>query len=173
MDGPPALTLGLESASNKLMNLKPVKRSDGIVNLKMLFRIIFNGLYISGVMLAQYFTNFLHIPSKEFGGTVFTLFILFQLFNAFNSRELGSSSIFKSIGKNKIMVVTFIAVFILHVLIVEGCPYLFEINSLSLQSWIKTLALSSSIVIVSEMYKALYRASVHIRNARKMTKNVN
>ncbi len=167
MDGPPALTLGLESASGKLMNLKPVKRTDGLVDFKMLLRILFNGMYIGGIMLAQYFTNFLQIPTTEFAGAVFSMFILFQLFNAFNSRELGSGSIFSSIGKNKIMVFTFLAVFILHLLIVQGCPSLFEINSLSLISWIKTLAMSSSIVLVSEIYKYLYRSFMRLKKPRK------
>ncbi len=157
MDGPPALTLGLEGANAKLMSLKPVKRSDGIVDLKMLLRIIFNGLYISGIMVLQYFTNFLGVSTLEFTGTIFTLFILFQLFNAFNSRELTSNSIFYSIGKNKIMVITFLAVFLLHVFIVQVFYSAFSIRPLSFLTWIKTLLLSSSIVIVSEIYKLLYR----------------
>lgn len=157
MDGPPALTLGLEAASDKLMNFKPVKRSAGIVSLKMLLRIIFNGLFVAGVMIAQYTTDFLQVGEKQSAGVIFTLFILFQLMNAFNSRELGAESIFKSIGKNKIMVLTFIGVFIVHLIMVQLLPTVFGVSPLSLSSWIKTLAVSVSIVVVSEAYKFLYR----------------
>ena len=172
MDGPPALTLGLEGTSGKLMTLKPVKRTDGIVNLKMLLRILFNGIYIGGIMIAQYFTNFLNIPAYEFTGAVFTLFILFQLFNAFNSRELGSSSILRSIGKNKIMVITFLAVFVLHVFIIQVCSSVFGVHALSFSSWVKTLLLSFSIVIVSEIYKTVYRCFYKcVRKRWKMPKD--
>ena len=157
MDGPPALTLGLEAASDKFMNFKPVKRSAGIVSLKMLLRIIFNGLFVAGVMIAQYTTDFLQVGEKQSAGVIFTLFILFQLMNAFNSRELGAESIFKSIGKNKIMVLTFIGVFIVHLIMVQLLPTVFGVSPLSLSSWIKTLAVSVSIVAVSEAYKFLYR----------------
>ena len=163
MDGPPALTLGLETASDNLMNLKPVKRNNSIVSKKMMFRILFNGLFISFILTMQYFTNFLGASSKEEGSAMFTLFVLFQLFNAFNSRELGSESIFKSIGKNKIMVATFIGVFILHFIIVQRLSWLFGVAPMSLSLWGKCIAVSSIIIIVSELYKVVYRLIMHRR----------
>lgn len=158
MDGPPALTLGLESMSDKLMEQKPVRRDVGIVNGKMLIRIAFNGLFIGGVMIAQYLFNFLGVPEIEQGGTVFTLFIIFQLFNAFNSRELGKESVLKSIGKNKIMVLTFGLTFLIQLLIVTFIPSVFGISALSLKTWLKILAVGTSIIAVSELFKLGYRA---------------
>lgn len=157
MDGPPALTLGLESANLKIMQYKPVKRSDGIVGKNMLMRIIFNGAFIGVIMVLQYLTNFLNVRYYERTNAVFTLFILFQLFNAFNSRELGSESIFKSIGKNKIMVYTFLAVFVLHFIIVQFIPHMFGVYPMRIDSWVKTLLTAVSIIFVSEGYKFLYR----------------
>jgi Ca2+-transporting ATPase len=124
-------------------------------------------MYIGGIMIIQYFTNFLRVSPIEFSGTVFTLFILFQLFNAFNSRELTSNSIFSSIGKNKIMVLTFLAVFLLHVFIVEVFYSAFSVRPLSFLTWIKALILSSSIVIVSEIYKLIYRIYQSIRKKER------
>jgi len=157
MDGPPALTLGLESANSKLMNNPPVKRTESIVGLSMLFRILFNGIYMATIMLMQYRYNFLRLSNNELSGGIFSLFILLQLFNAFNSRELGRNSIFSSIGKNKIMVITFSVVFLLHYLIVQIFSSMFNVNPLSMQSWIKIIIVSFSIIIVSEVYKLLYR----------------
>ena len=157
MDGPPALTLGMESVNSRLMNNSPVKRTESIVNFKMLARIIFNGVFVGGIMLVQYVTNFLKVPFEERAGAIFTLFILFQLFNAFNSRELGAGSIFKSIAENKIMLVTFTGVFILHVIIVQFCSSAFSITPLSFSTWLKTIATALSIIVVSEIYKLLYR----------------
>ncbi len=158
MDGPPALTLGLEKASDRLMNMPPVKRTNSIVSKKMLFRILFNGIFISGVLIAQYFTNFLNAMESEKSNLLFTLFILFQLFNAFNSRELGADSVLKSFSKNKIMVLTFMSVFIVHLIIVQFCPVVFGIYPMRFEMWVKAIIISSSIILVSEFYKLLYRA---------------
>ena len=119
MDGPPALTLGLEGADEQLMKFKPIKKDKGIVNAKMLIRIVFNGVFIASVLFFQHVTNFLNVEMKERGAVTFTLFILFQLFNAFNSRELGKESILKSFNKNKIMLVTFALTFLIHVFMIQ------------------------------------------------------
>jgi len=172
MDGPPALTLGLESASKKLMNSPPVKRTDSIVGVSMLLRIIFNGVYIASLMFLQYKYNFLRLDYLELTGGIFSLFILLQLFNAFNSRELGSSSIFSSIGKNKIMVLTFTGVFLLHYLIVQVFSSAFNVHPLSMLSWIKIILVSFSIIIVSETYKFIYRI-IKAKKSKVLAKNIN
>ena len=158
MDGPPALTLGLESASEKLMNHKPVKRTDSIVGIKMFLRIIVNGVFIGAVMLLQYVTNFLSVEEHERTNAVFSLFILFQLFNAFNSRELGADSIFKSFGRNKIMVATFTCVFVVHLIISQVFSSLLGVVAMSAISWLKVVLTASTIIVVSEGYKCIYRA---------------
>lgn len=157
MDGPPALTLGLETASDSLMDFKPVKRNNSIVSKKMLLRILFNGIFVCSILTLQSLTNFLGAFAKEQSSVVFTLFVLFQLFNAFNSRELGAESIFKSIDKNKIMIVTFIGVFILHYIIVQCFSSVFGIETMRLSLWIKCIFLSMTIIFVSELYKFVYR----------------
>ena len=157
MDGPPALTLGLEKASRNLMSEKPVSRNENIVSAKMLLRILIGGVFIGVVMIAQYLYNFLCVPLKEQKSTVFTLFILFQLFNAFNCRELGGQSILKSMGKNKIMLFTFIVVFIVHVIIVQVLSGIVGLSAMSVTSWIKTLIAAFSIVVIFEVVKLFYR----------------
>lgn len=157
MDGPPALTLGLEQASSSLMSVKPVERKKSIVSKKMLIRILFNGFYIGVVVIAEYLTDFLRFGINEKKSGVFTLFVLFQLFNAFNCRELGSESIIKGISENKIMAVTFLAVFIVHVFIVEVCYSLFGLAPMSLTNLIKCVTVAFSIVAVWEIFKFFIR----------------
>ncbi len=157
MDGPPALTLGLESASEKLMTFKPVKKDRSIITLKMLLRILFNGIYMASIMIIQYKYNFLGVLEEERSGTVFTLFILFQLFNAFNCKKLGAESIFKDFTKNKVMLYTFLCTFIIHIIIVELGNKLFMISSLRFCVWFRCLCLAFSVVLISEIYKLIYR----------------
>lgn len=165
MDGPPALTLGLEKEGADLMREKPVEREKSIVTSKMFLRILFGGVFTGTIMIFQYATNFLGVSESERDGTVFTLFICFQLFNAFNCRELGSESIFKHLKDNKVMVVAFISVFVMHMLIVQYAGRAFGVSAMSAEVWIKTVALAFSIVAVSEAYKLLYR--LLIRKSRE------
>ncbi len=158
MDGPPALTLGLENSGKQTLLNKPVKRTEAIIGKKTFLRILFNGVYVGVIMLLQYNYNFLGVCLNETHNAIFSLFILFQLFNAFNSRELGAESIFKSVGANKVMVFTFVCVFILHLVIVQFIPSLFGVSPMSFISWIKVIFTSFSIILVSEAYKAIYRA---------------
>lgn len=157
MDGPPALTLGLERADGSLMQRKPVKRSERIVSNKMLIRIVLNGFFVATIITLQYIFNFLSVREEERLSATFTLFILFQLFNAFNCKELGANSILKSVRKNKVMLLTFIVVFILQVIIVQYAYPIFNVYPMSNLTWIKTLVVGSSIVFITEGYKFVFR----------------
>ncbi len=151
MDGPPALTLGLTAKDGNLMKEKPVKRNQSIVSKKMFAIILFNGIFTGSVVLAQIFTNFLGANVMEKNSSVFTLFVIFQLFNAFNSVELGSKSIFRGFLKNKIMLLTFLAVFVLQIVIVSIS------GGMRIGLWLKILLTASSVIFISEGYKLLYR----------------
>jgi Ca2+-transporting ATPase len=105
MDGPPALTLGLEPPSHDLMRRQPVKWSENIISKPFLLRIGLTALYVSVVTLLQYTTNFLGATDEQMLTVIFALFALFQLFNSFNCRVLDTGSIFKTLLKNRLMLV--------------------------------------------------------------------
>ncbi len=160
MDGPPALTLGLEGNNDKLMDNKPIKRNDGIIGKKLFIKILFNGLYVGAFCFLQYVFNFLKVGETEKNSAVFTLFVSFGLFNAFNCRELGAESIFNGITKNKIMLAAFSVTFLLQIIIVSLGYKAFGINPLTFLSWCKIIVCSSSVVAISEIYKTIYRVAM-------------
>ena len=157
MDGPPALSLGLENASENLMKFKPIKREKSIISLSMLLRIIFNGLFIGAITFLQYKENFLSVELKEIKSAYFTLFIFVQLFNAFNCRIIGKESVFKYFFNNKIMLFTFFITILFHFLIVTFFYGFFEIYPMSFISWLKVFLTSVSVMLISETYKLIYR----------------
>lgn len=170
MDGPPALSLGLEAGSAALMKNSPTKRDASIVTRRMLARIVANGLFITGMLLAQSFTNFMQIP-VELGKTVmFTGFVLFQLFNAFNARELGSRSILTSLKRNKVMWLVMLGTFILQVLITTFGDVVFNILPLDIISWLKVIAMAASVVVFNELYKLVTRFIIGLKAKRKSVK---
>lgn len=166
MDGPPALTLGLEPIYDDLMGRKPTKRSDSIISRTMLIRIGLTGLYISVIFLCQYVFNFLGAEEGEMTTVLFTLFALFQLFNAFNCRELHTTSIFKHLTQNKLMLVVISITFILQILIIQFAGAFFGTIPLGLATWSKLIGLSFSVIVVSELVKLVLR-KIHAGNSGK------
>lgn len=158
MDGPPALTLGLEPLRSDLLNRKPTKRNENIISKSMLTRIFTNGIFISIVFMLQHFKNFLGATSEEEATVLFTLFVLFQLFNAFNCRELDDTPMIKNLLKNKLMLGVFLLVLILQFAITQFGGAVFETVSLSATMWLKMLATALSVIVLNEVIKAVKRA---------------
>ncbi len=157
MDGPPALTLGLENHKGNLMSFKPVKRSDNIVSKNMLIRILFHAMFVTGVLALQYKTNFIGCSQSQMETVLFSMFILFQLFNAFNCRELGKTSVFKNIKDNKFMLSVFSITFIIQIILTQFLGAFLKTTPLSIDVWFKCILTCFSIIAVSELYKLIYR----------------
>ena len=157
MDGPPALTLGLEPNYSDLMSRKPTDRAENIISKNMFIRIFTTGIYVSIVFLCQYHFNFLGAAPDEMGTVLFTLFVLFQLFNAFNCRELHTESIFKHLFKNKLMLGVVGLTFALQIIIIQFAGAFFGTVPLGLNMWLKLFALSFSAIVLSELVKLIVR----------------
>ena len=157
MDGPPALTLGLEPNYDDLMSRPPVKRGESIVSKAMLVRIVITGIYVSAVFLCQYLFNFLGAQTEQMPTVLFTLFALFQLFNAFNCRELHSSSIFKNLLKNRLMLLVVGCTFVLQVLIIQFAGAFFGTIPLDLVMWGKLFGMAASVVVLMELVRLCQR----------------
>lgn len=157
MDGPPALTLGLEPIYGDLMSRRPTRRNESIVSRPMLLRIGLTGVFMSAVFLCQYAFNFLGAAPGEMNTVLFTLFTLFQLFNAFNCRELGTVSITRHLLKNKIMLLVIAVTFLLQILIIQFAGAFFGTVPLGLTMWGKIFGLSFSVIVLSELIKLVRR----------------
>lgn len=155
MDGPPALTLGLEPIREDLLKHPPTKRNENIISRKMLTRIFANGIFISIVFMLQHFANFLGAAPSEEATVLFTLFVLFQLFNAFNCRELDDTPMFKNLLNNKLMLGVFLIVLVLQFLITQVGTAVFETTPLSAMMWVKMMATALSVVVVNEIWKGV------------------
>lgn len=160
MDGPPALTLGLEPIRPDLLKHKPTRRNENIISKKMLLRIFVNGIFISVIFILQHFKNFLGAAPEEEATVLFTLFVLFQLFNAFNCRELDDTPMFKNLLKNKLMLGVFLLVLILQGIITQFGAAVFETVPLSAAMWGKMLLTAFTVIILNEGIKAVKRLFV-------------
>ena len=168
MDGPPAVTLGLEPMRAGLMDRNPTPRNMSIVTKDMLLRIVVNGLFMVLIIVLQKSFNFLAIEEGHESAAIFTLFVLFQLFNAFNSRELGNTSIFRNILHNHIMLAVFAGTFVLQIIITQFGGEVFNTTGgLNIIDWLKVFAMALSIIVVSEVAKLIGR----LVSAKKSKRN--
>lgn len=157
MDGPLALSLGLEKREELYLDEKPVKRTDSIVTKKMFLRIFFHALIIDCVIVLQKLFNFLNSSVNCIDSTIFSLFVIFQLCNAINAREIGNKSILNSLGKNKLFSILLIVTLCVQYLITEFLYNVFYIAPIGFVLWGKILLVGISIILISELYKYFYR----------------
>ena len=157
MDGPPALTLGLEKGGAEVLKSPPVKRTDEIVTPVMLLRIIGGGAYMATLIVCEYMFDFLNAGAELAPTVLFCMFVIFQLFNAFNCRKLTSESIFVSMGKNKLMVGVFAATFAFQILITQFLGDFFKTEKLPAVLWLEIIGVCFSVVVFSEICKFCYR----------------
>jgi Ca2+-transporting ATPase len=158
MDGPPALTLGLEPPREHLLEKQPIKRNASIVTKDMLIKIVTNGLFMVTVLLLLMKTQALGGTDQQQSTIVFTSFVLFQLWNAFNSREFGVTSIFPNIHRNKVMIGVMFLTFLGQILVAQYGGQVFKTVPLELSLWIKIIGFTFSVVIFSELIKLITRA---------------
>ncbi len=170
MDGPLALSLGLERRDEGYMEEKPVKRSDSIISKKTFLRTVLHASIIISILLFQKLFNIFNVSLEQNNSLIFALFVIFQLFNAVNARELGHVSIIKSLGKNKLFSCLLVLTAVLQIVITELLGNMFLTVSLGFVLWIKIFTVAFTLIIFSEGYKFLYRLIKRGKNLKNISK---
>lgn len=153
MDGPPALSLGLEPPRDDLMTRKPIPRKADILTKDMKIKIATNGGYIIAAILALMTLNPTKASVPELNSMVFTTFVLFQLFNSLNCREFNNASIIPNMFNNMFSIKILSVTFALQVIITQYGGEFFRTVPLSLGSWVFMIAYAGSIIVFAEGVK--------------------
>lgn len=143
MDGPPALTLGLLPVRGNLMKRRPLDPSEGILTSGMKKSIGIKGIFISAVLLAQLFCNFLGAAPAQRSTALFTLFVMFHLMNALNC---GGNKLF--CRENKSLYLSVGLTFLLQILIVTFLGAMFSTVPLGLTLWLKIICTSALVLVI-------------------------
>lgn len=164
-DGAPALALGVDPADPDVMNHPPRPPSEGVITWRMWTRIFFVGAIMAvGTLLVLDAS----LPGGliEGSGTLryaqtmaFTTLMMFQIFNVFNARS-DERSAFHGLFHN-VWLWGAIGLSILLQVAVVHVPFLqraFSTTSLGLGDWLLCLAVSSSVLWLQELSKAVTRA---------------
>ncbi|MDP3033149.1 MAG: HAD-IC family P-type ATPase, partial [Rhodocyclaceae bacterium] len=155
MDGPPAMTLGVEPARPGIMRSKPRQPDANILTASRLTRLMFYGLTMAVGTLTAYAWG------ERTGGHVyavtlaFTTFVLFQFFNIFNARNEHGSAFNRQFFSNGKLWLALAGVVGLQILVVHWAPAqaIFDTIDLSLNDWLLATAIASSTLILEEARK--------------------
>ena len=155
-DSLPAIALGLEKASDDVMERAPIKADSPLFDGVRVARIIFEGILI-GTLAVSAFVIGNNTRSFEVGRTMcFLVLAVSQLFHSFNMRS--EKSVFSK-GKRKnpfVWIAFFFCLFLqTAVILIPRAASLFGAARLTLSEWAISLALSSVPLIVCEIYKLL------------------
>ncbi len=163
-DGAPALALGVDPADPDLMTQTPRPKSEGVIHLRLLFRILLVGVVMAaGTLLifdAALPGGWIEGPGGiEYGRTMaFTTLILFQVFNAFNARS-ETHSAFRGLFRNRWLWGAVLLSIGLHLLVIY-VPLLqvaFGTVRLGAWDWTRSVAVASSVLWIVEAVKFVAR----------------
>ena len=160
MDGPPAMTLGVEPARSGIMQERPRSKEAAILSTQRLWRIGLYGATMAVGTLAVYAWG-LTTPGEEEKATTlaFTTFVLFQFFNIFNARTEHGSAFNAQLFSNPKLWLALFAVVALQAVAVHWGPAqaIFDTVDLTSIEWAVAVAVASSTLFFEEARKLLLR----------------
>ena len=155
MDGPPAMTLGVEPARDGIMLARPRPRDAVILTWHRLLKIGLSGLTMAAGTLGAYAWG-QQQGKHEYAMTLaFTTFVLFQFFNIFNARAEHGSAFNRHFFNNGRLWLALASVLFLQVLVVHWEPLqaIFDTVALSPHDWMWSLLIASSVLVLEEARK--------------------
>ena len=160
MDGPPAMSLGMDRAALGIMQRRPRVPGARILNVPRLALVTcFGVVMMSGTL------GVLAWADSGMGGAdmtpkaatlAFSVFVLFQFFNAFNARAENRSTFGRHLFTNRVLWSAVCGTVLLQVLAVHWAPAreIFHITALDWSDWALVVAIAASILVLEELRKA-------------------
>jgi len=159
MDGPPAMTLGVEPARPGIMTQPPRPSEAGILEFGRLWRLLLYGATMAAGTLFV-FTWGSEAEGPEHASTLaFTTFVLFQFFNVFNARAEHETAFNRRFFSNGKLWLALAGVVALQALAVHwpAAQAIFHTTSLSLSDWGLAAGVASGVLLSDEARKLLAR----------------
>jgi Ca2+-transporting ATPase len=159
MDGPPAMSLGLEPARPGIMRDPPRPADATILSWPRLRRIALYGLTMAIGTLAVYGWGLAAGGAAKAQTLAFTTFVLFQFFNIFNARAEHGSAFNRQFFRNGRLWLALAAVVALQVVAVHWAPAqaVFDTIDLTPAEWAVATLVASSTLLLEEARKLALR----------------
>ena len=159
MDGPPALSLGLDPARANIMEDRPRDPRSKILTWSRLGALAWSGaIMATGTLAVLWYGTANGMPARA-STLSFTTFVLFQFFNVLCARSEVHSIFNRQLFTNvrlwiALVVVGSLQVLVVHVPLLQG---LFGTHALTASDWALATAVASTIVPLEEIRKFVGR----------------
>ena len=164
----PASALSIEPTREKVMQQKPRNPKEKLLSGYILLKIlVLVPILFAGTLLLFIWELEVAGATIEKARTVaFVTLIMFELFHTFNARALHTTSFNKNFFKNKYIFIALGASLICTMIAVYWPPAqeIMQTEALYLKDWIIILAVSSTVLIVSEVIKLMIKSEFEEQN---------
>lgn len=158
MDGPPAMSLGVDACRASSMTEAPRNPEARILSLRRFGNLFAYGLTMAvGTLLVLSYG--LQTGSLVHATTLaFNTFVLFQIVNVFNARAEQGSAFKQHFFNNRLLWLALSGVLGLQVLVIHWPPaeMLFRTTALTARDWLLTCGVAMSILVLEELRKLLF-----------------
>lgn len=171
-DGIQDFALSFEQGEKDILNEKPRDPKESIFSKDLIQEILFSGLFIGLlVFIAWYYLlNFVHMDVTVARGYIMALMVFIQNIHAFNCRSEKSSVFSTSVKSNKLIVIGVFMSILLQIIVMEVdvLSKFLQTVSIPFLDLIRLFIIAFSILIIMEIYKAIKRKKLEIKNSQKI-----
>jgi Ca2+-transporting ATPase len=155
MDGPPAMSLGVDPARANSMNEAPRKPDERILSLRRFGNLLTYGVIMAIGTLGVLYVDLQAGDAQHATSLAFTTFVLFQVFNAFNARTEKGTAFNQHFFANKVLWASIVSVIVLQVVIVQwsAAEIIFRTVPLSTDDWLLATGIAVSVLVFEELRK--------------------
>ncbi len=159
MDGPPAMSLGVDPARTVSMNEAPRDPEARILSLRRFGNLFSYGLTMAIGTLGVLYYGLQTGEAHHAKTLAFTTFVLFQIFNVFNARSEKCSTFNRSFFANRMLWLAIASVLLLQILVIHwpSAQAIFHTTALTQLDWLIAAGVAASVLILEELRKLLRR----------------
>ncbi|MGZ5030152.1 MAG: calcium-translocating P-type ATPase, PMCA-type [Methylobacter sp.] len=154
MDGPPAMSLGVDPIRAGSMNEPPRDSEAQILSLDRFGNLFSYGLTMAiGTLGVTYYG--LKTGEVPAATLAFTTFVLFQVFNVFNARSEKGTTFNQHFCANRYLWLAIFGVLLLQILVIYWPPaqLIFHTTALTPLDWLIAASVASSVLVFEELRK--------------------
>jgi len=158
MDGPPAMSLGVDPVRTGSMDEAPRSPDARILSLRRFGNLFSYGLTMAVGTLGMLYYGLKTGESQHAATLAFTTFVLFQVFNVFNARAEKGTTFNRHFCANRWLWLAIFGVILLQILVIHWPPAqrIFHTTALAPTDWLMAVGVAGSVLAIEELRKFLW-----------------
>jgi len=168
MDGPPAMSLGVDPVRAGSMDEAPRNPDARILSLRRFGNLFGYGLTMAVGTLGMLYYGLQTGAGDHAATLAFTTFVLFQVFNVFNARAEKSTAFNRHFCANPLLWLAILGVILLQILVIHWplAQLIFHTTALTLSDWLMAVGVAASILVFEELRKLVWLAWLRTQAGR-------